>query len=155
MTEQPDRIRVWNKETRKMGDPSTIQEMLRTESNNGNAEGVLGMEQYPVDSNEYDHLVFMRNTGIYDHATNEEIFSDDLITHSIEPYVYRVMQKRGCWLAMSLCVDAVPARLLNDVYNPHIVGNVFEKKELVLKGEIDHEDSNMRRTRERQINTHR
>ena len=143
MTDQPDRIRVWNEDDKKMFEPETIYEMLRGEHNNGIEEGEAGLDQYPVDSDEYGHLGFMRNTGIYSeiraggvHQTGEEIFAEDLITHSIEPYVYRVMQKHGCWRAISLSPDAVMSRCLNEIFHPAIVGNVFENRELFEKGEI-------------------
>lgn len=132
-----DMIQVWNEETSEMFDPGTIHEALRAEHNNGNAEGRSGMDQYSVDQDPYGHLVFMRNTGIYEHPSKVEIFAEDLITHSDEQWLYRVTQKRGCWWAMSLRPDVVPARLLNSVYDPHIVGNAFENMDLVLKGEIE------------------
>lgn len=125
MTDQ-DRIRVWNEETSEMMEPATIQELLCREHR-------VAIRECDDDLS-HAHLVFMRNTEIYDN--NTEIFAEDLVTHSDEKWLYRVMQKRGCWWAMSLRTDMVPARLLNSVYDPHIVGNVFENRDLVLKGEV-------------------
>jgi len=126
-----DRIRVWNEDTGEMLKPATIQEMLRDVNNIALIHG----EHLPQDSDPYGHLVFMRNTGIYDEG-GKEIFAEDLVTHSTEPWVYRVVQKRGCWWAMSLCQDMAQAWLLNNIIHPTIVGNVFENKDIVLKGEI-------------------
>jgi len=142
MTDQ-DRIRVWNEETHRMMEPATISEMLRQERNNGIAEGWADMNQFPVDSDEYGHLVFMRNTGIYDHPSeilpdteSIEIFAEDLVIHATEPWVYRVMQKRGCWWAISLWPAYAMSRPLCNIFHPEIVGNVFENRELLTKGEI-------------------
>ena len=123
MTDQ-DRIRVWNEETGGMTEPMTIPTMLRA----------LG--DFPGEPSAYDHLVFMRNTGIYN-IEGKEIFAEDLVTHSTDPWVYRVMQKRGCWWAMSFRTDMAPARMLNNIFHPTIVGNVFENRELMMKGEIE------------------
>lgn len=134
MAEQLDRIRVWNIKSNEMMEPATIQEMLSMERNAAYQEEELAPE-------DYWHLVFMRNTGIYAqpsdevvNTTREEIFEDDIVTHSTEPYVYRVAQKNGCWWAMTLSPHNVEARLLNKIFNPKIVGNVFENRELVLRG---------------------
>ena len=136
-----DRIRVWNEETREMMEPATIQEMLCMERN-VHIDGEWTYHEQPHVIADYGHLVFMRNTGIFDHQSEilrrpVEIFAEDLITHSIEPYVYRVVQKHGCWRAISLSPDAVMSRCLNEIFHPAIVGNVFENRELFEKGEID------------------
>lgn len=143
MTDQPDRIRVWNEETSEMMEPATIQEMLCMERNVRLEGGWAACEEHvPEDCG---HLVFMRNTGIYSkiraggvHQTGEEIFDGDLVTHSIEPWIYRVKYAptHGCWWAESLCRDAVLGRQLSKIFAPAIVGNVFENKDLVMKGEI-------------------
>lgn len=137
MTDQ-DRIRVWNEETGEMLEPATIQEIIRNTHN----LALIHREHIPPESEPYGHLVFMRNTGINDHPSailrrGVEIFAEDLITHSTDPWVYRVMQKRGCWWAMSFRTDMAPARMLNNIFHPTIVGNVFENRELMMKGEIE------------------
>lgn len=142
MSDQPDRIRVWNEETREMMEPITIQEMLCMERNVRITEGWSNTSEDPLDPDLlYGQLVFMRNTGICDHPSTilrrkVEIFAEDLITHSNEPWLYRVTQKHGCWWAMSLRPDIVMSRPLNKIFHPTIVGNVFENRELVLKGEV-------------------
>ena len=140
MTDQPDRIRVWNEETCKMIEPETIQEMLRNTHN----LALIHSEHIPPNLDPYGHLVFMRNTGIFAqprkelaHSSNEEIFAEDLVVHSIEPYVYRVVQEDGCWCAQSLFPAYAQSRLLKHVFKPRLVGNIFENKELFEKGEID------------------
>ena len=140
-----DRIRVWNEETSEMMEPTTIQEMLcmeRTERIVDSWSNVPADEPGTPDLL-YGHLVFMRNTGMYAYAHNElamssnvEIFADDLITYSINPQVYRVVQERGCWVAMSLRPDEVQSRLLKHVYHPRVVGNVYENRKLATIGAI-------------------
>ena len=126
MTDQPDRIRIWNEDTSRMIAPSTIEEIVCK----------LAPICREPESDPFGHLVFMRNTGIND-ETGKEIFADDIIAHGSEQHVYRVMYRRGGWWAMSLCHDAVPARKLNNMFRLLVVGNVFEDKELVRKGDID------------------
>ncbi len=131
-----DRIRVWNDEIKVMMEPATIRELLCHERNTC----IIGN----VDQSDYGHLVFMRNTGIYAkpsktlvHSTMVELFAEDLVTHSIEPYVYRVMYELGRWYAQSLRPDVVQTRALNRVFDPTIVGNTFENKDLMKRGQID------------------
>ena len=136
MSEQPDRIRIWNEETSEMLEPMTIQEMLCMERNVRIIDGWRNVSEGPLSpALLYGHLAFMRNTGIYDVA-GKEIFSEDLITHSIEPYVYRVTHRDGCWWAESLWPAYANTRQLNKIFHPTIVGNVFENRELFTKGEI-------------------
>jgi hypothetical protein len=141
MREQLDRIRVWNEETGEMIEPVTIQEMIRNTHNLALIHG----EHIQQESDPYGHLVFMRNTGIYSelrfgdvNQTGREVFDGDLITRSIEPWIYRVKYAptHGCWWAESLCRDAVLGRQLSKIFHPAIVGNIFEDKELVRKGEV-------------------
>lgn len=146
MVEQPDRIRVWNEETKEMMVPVTIQEMLSMERNVRIYEGWTTHPEEEHTPEDYCYLAFMRNTGVYAQSSTEyvntakeEIFAEDLVTHSTEPCVYRVVQKCGCWWALSLSPNEVEARRLNEVFNPRIVGNIFENRELVLKGEILYE----------------
>ena len=121
-----DRIRVWNEDTGRMIKPMTIEEIVRK------LAPICGEPE----SDPFGHLVFMRNTGIYD-TDGKEIFAEDLVTHSTEPWVYRVVQKRGCWWAMSLWPAYAQARILSTVFHPTIVGNVFENRELLTKGVVD------------------
>ena len=135
MTLPPDRVWVWNVETREMSEPATILQLLLVARKSSDTY---------VWPDEYSHLVFMRNTGIYDQSLalhdkggSIEIFDNDLITHGSEPYIYRVVQKRGCWWAVSLCPDIVPSRPLIAVWNPTIVGNMLEYKNIVETVECD------------------
>ncbi len=133
-----DRIRVWNEETREMLEPMTIPEMIR----NAHNLAVIHGEHIPPNSDRCGHLVFMRNTGIFDHQSKIlrhpiEIFAGDLIIHSTEPYVYRArMGTDGCWLAASV-IPTILGMRLNMIHHPTIVGNAFEDKELMSKGEVE------------------
>ena len=140
-----DRIRVWNAETREMMEPATIQELLHFERNVHIEKGWVYTSEEPLAPDIlYGHLVFMWNTGIFAqprkelaYSSNEELFAEDLIVHSIEPYVYRVVQEDGCWCAESLFPAYAQSRLLKHIFKPRLVGNVFENRELFEKGEID------------------
>ena len=138
-----DRIRVWNEETGEMMEPATIQEMLCMERTERIVErwSNVPADEPGTPDRLYGHLVFMRNTGIYanpsetlQHSATTEIFAEDLITHSTEPWVYRVTQKRGCWWAMSLCPDIAQSRVLSLIFHPTIVGNIYENRELATLG---------------------
>ena len=128
-----DTIRVWDENTGEMTGAASIRELLL---------GARHDNSY-VWADEYFNHVFMRNTGIYDQSlaiknkgSSIEIFENDLITHGSEPYLYRVAQKRGCWWAESLYPRDVPTRLLIDVWNPRVVGNTLENKDLFLAGMV-------------------
>lgn len=138
MTENQDRIRVWNEETNEMMEPATIQEMLSMERN-VRLEGGWAEDEEHVPE-DYGHLVFMRNTGVHD-VTGNEMFDGDLITKSTEPYVYRVayLPERAQWWAISLSRSEAATQPLVRIQRPAIVGNVFENKELLMKGEIGDE----------------
>jgi len=137
-----DRIRVWNEETREMMEPKTIQELLHFERNVHIEKGWVYTSEEPLAPDVlYGHLVFMRNTGMYDHPTailrrGIEIFADDLITHATEPHLYRVkMGTDGCWWAVPI-IPTVLGMRLNMIHHPMIVGNIFENKDMIGKGTL-------------------
>lgn len=148
-TNPVDRIRVWDAEVNIMLEPLPLPKLLQVEWNYGYIGRAYGERKPADDADKYSSLVFMRNTGLYDQTlamqnrgSSIEIFADDLITSNSEPYLFRVVQERGCWWAFSLSEGAVSIRMI-DTWNPRVVGNVFENPEMVRDGmlEIDEGDT--------------
>jgi len=82
-----------------------------------------------------DYIVQMRNTGIFS-IDDEEIFADDIVKEDRAPNLYRVVMRRGCWMALSLLLS-VPSKSLNLLLRPKIVGNVYQNRDLMIAGEFD------------------
>jgi hypothetical protein len=145
MTTYPvDRIRIWDDRVGIMLAPVSLPQLLQHEWDCGYVGGLHGVRKPSDDPDEYAHLTFMRNTGIYDQTlalknigSSIEIFAGDLITQGTEKHLYRVMSERGCWLALPMRIEGPPARRLIDTWNPRIVGNVFETPDMALKGTLE------------------
>lgn len=119
-------IKIFNSGTNEMSDdPQTIQEWFAGEHNGG----FLYPDGGVYSDKDYDHLIFLLGTGMYD-ETGEEIYADDIVKQGHEAYLFRVtMHSDGCWWALSLMPTILSSRL-SQLHHPRIVGNMHENPEL-------------------------
>lgn len=125
------KLRAWNKESKRMGRPSTLNSLLMGERNNGVAEGRVGIKQTPCDEAEkyWGHIIWMLSSGRKD-KKDEEIFDGDKVSIEMSENkytTYEVLYDGGSWLLTGSDDDWTDDLLSNYEDNElEVVGHIYE-----------------------------
>jgi hypothetical protein len=123
------KFRAWNKETNKMCDAESLQEMLHRERNNGIAEGSLKMEQSSIDeaNKEYEHLILMQYTGLKD-KNGKEIYEGDMLSYKLKQG-WEIFFEDGHYYMMcdghSYLLEKIRVQI------SEVIGNIYENPEFL------------------------
>ena len=135
-----EKLKVWDKESKEIFEVSKINFETKELSYKGNPSG------YDVDAL-FEQVIFLKPSGVPD-ITGKEIHLDDIIyidgsvsckdLPNLPPYYGIVKFIDGCFYLDDMYDDL---HLLSDLFNPKIIGNIYENPELLEQGRVVTQES--------------